>query len=457
MENGQPRNSCPCPESRAERRATRASIFRDLLRRFHRDRSGSYVIIVGLAAPVMVGLVGLGTEYGLWMYTHQTAQSAADAAAFSAAQAYSINGAGGSVGGIGGVTGSGQNVVTEANAIAASFGFTNGQNGVTVTVHRPPSTGAMSGAVNGVEVIISQTQSRLFSALWNHNQVTIKARSVALGNSALGCVLALDRTVNKAALNSGGGTVNLNGCDLYDDSSDAAALYGGGSSIVVARQVGVVGGVNDASAFTTTQGLLTHFPVVPDPYYDVNVPSFAGCDKNNFSSKNAETINPGVYCNGMQFNAGTTVTFNPGVYYVDGGSFQVNGGASLLGTGVTIILTSSTPNKASSWATASINGGATLAISAPTSGALSGLVFFGDRRAPVGTTQKFNGGMTQVLTGAVYFPTGAVQWSGGAGTSTNCTQVIGDTVNFTGGGALAVHCQDAGTRAIGLGTSLVEG
>ncbi|MFL6691140.1 MAG: hypothetical protein ACJ8IR_13300, partial [Alphaproteobacteria bacterium] len=169
------------------------------------------------------------------------------------------------------------------------------------------------------------------------------------------------------------------------------------------------------------------------------------------------TINPGVYCNGMQFNAGTTVTFNPGVYYVDGGSFQVNGGASLLGTGVTIILTSSTPNKASSWATASINGGATLAISAPTSGALSGLVFFGDRRAPVGTTQKFNGGMTQVLTGAVYFPTGAVQWSGGAGTSTNCTQVIGDTVNFTGGGALAVHCQDAGTRAIGLGTSLVEG
>jgi len=440
-----------------QRHATRASIFRDLLHRFRRDRSGSYLIIVGLAAPVMVGLVGLGSEYGLWMYTHQGAQSAADAAAFSAAQAYSVNGAGGVVGNLGGGGGPGTTVTTEANAIAKSFGFTDGQNGVTVTVHRPPTSGPMATARNGVEVTISQTQSRLFSALWNHNQVTISARSVALGNSALGCVLALDRNVTKAALNSGGGTVNLNGCDLYDDSSDAAALYGGGSSIVVARQVGVVGGVNDASAFTTTQGLLTHFPVVPDPYYDVNVPSFAGCDKNNFSSKNAETINPGVYCNGMQFNAGTTVTFNPGVYYVDGGSFQVNGGASLLGTGVTIILTSSTPNKASSWATASINGGATLAISAPTSGALSGLVFFGDRRAPVGTTQKFNGGMTQVLTGAVYFPTGAVQWSGGAGTSTNCTQVIGDTVNFTGGGALAVHCQDAGTRAIGLGTSLVEG
>ncbi|MFL6688913.1 MAG: TadE/TadG family type IV pilus assembly protein, partial [Alphaproteobacteria bacterium] len=319
-----------------QRHATRASIFRDLLHRFRRDRSGSYLIIVGLAAPVMVGLVGLGSEYGLWMYTHQGAQSAADAAAFSAAQAYSVNGAGGVVGNLGGGGGPGTTVTTEANAIAKSFGFTDGQNGMTVTVHRPPTSGPMATARNGVEVTISQTQSRLFSALWNHNQVTISARSVALGNSALGCVLALDRNVTKAALNSGGGTINLNGCDLYDDSSDAAALYGGGSSIVVARQVGVVGGVNDASAFTTTQGLLTHFPVVPDPYYDVNVPSFAGCDKNNFSSKNAETINPGVYCNGMQFNAGTTVTFNPGVYYVDGGSFQVNGGASLLGTGVTI-------------------------------------------------------------------------------------------------------------------------
>jgi len=430
----------------------RASRFRNLVSRFRRDESGSYFIIAGLVTPALIGLVGLGTEYGLWMYTHQNAQSAADAAAFSAAQSYSINGAGSGSGSLS----AGSNVISEADAIAASFGFVDGQNNTTVTVNRPPTSGSLRTAPNGVEVIITQSQSRIFSALWNQGNVTIRARSVALGNSALGCVLALDRTVTKAALNSGGGTVNLNGCDLYDDSSDTAGLYGGGSSIVMARQVGVVGGVNDPSGFQTTQGLLTHFPVVPDPYADVNIPAFSGCDKNNFSSKNTQTINPGVYCNGMQFNAGTTVTFSPGVYYVDGGTFQVNGGASLNGTGVTIILTSSTPSKPSSFATAAINGGASLNIAAPTSGSLSGLVFFGDRRAAVGTAEKFNGGMDQVLTGAVYFPTGAVQWAGGAGTSTNCTQVIGDTVNFTGGGALAVHCEDDGTRAIGLGTSLVE-
>jgi Flp pilus assembly protein TadG len=430
----------------------RRSKLRMLLDRFSGDESGNYVIIVGLAAPALIGLVGLGTEYGLWTYTHQNAQGAADAAAFSAAQSYSINGAGSGSGSLS----AGSNVISEANAVASSFGFVNGQNNTTITVNRPPSSGSLRAVANGVEVIVTQNQPRLFSALWNHNDVSIRARSVALGNAALGCVLALDRTVTKAALNSGGGTINLNNCDLYDDSNDSAGLYGGGSSLVVARQIGVVGGVNNVSGFQTTQGLVTHFPVVPDPYADVSVPAFSGCDKNNFSSKNTQTISPGVYCNGMQFNAGTIATFSPGVYYVDGGTFQVNGGASLSGTGVTIILTSSTPSKPSSFADASINGGATINLSAPTSGSLSGLVVLGDRRAPVGTTYKFNGGSSQVFTGAVYLPSGAVQWAGGAGTSTNCTQVIGDTINFTGGAALAVNCANAGTRAIGLSTKLME-
>src|ERR1041384_396063 len=119
--------------------ASRLLQFRNLLRRFHRDRSGSYVVIVGLSAPVLVGLVGLGTEDGLWLYTHQSLQSATDAAACSAAQAYSVST------GLP-LLGPGPNVVAEANSIAASYGFTNGQDNVTVTVNRPPTSGPMTGA-----------------------------------------------------------------------------------------------------------------------------------------------------------------------------------------------------------------------------------------------------------------------------------------------------------------------
>jgi Flp pilus assembly protein TadG len=421
--------------------------FRDLLQRFRDDRSGNYLVITALATPALLGLVGLGTENGLWLYTHQSLQSAADVAAFSAAQSYAVNGSGSPV------AGQNPNLVAEANAIAARYGYTNGQNGATVTVNRPPRTGAHSTLINGVEVIISQTQPRLFSALWNKNNVTITGRSVAMGGVPQGCVLALDGTLSGAATASGSTAVNLKNCDLYDDSNNATALNGNGSAVVQARQVGVVGGATGTSNFVTTMGLLTGFPIVPDPYASVNFPSFSGCDKTNFSAKTTTTISPGVYCKGMQFNAGADVTFSPGVYYIDRGDLTINGGASVHGTGVTIVLTSST---ASSYATVTINGGATVNLTAPNSGTLSGIVVFGDRKAPTGTSYKFNGGSGQVYGGAVYLPKGDVQWAGGASTSTNCTQVIGDTITFTGNSDLTVNCTGFGTKPLGLNTALVE-
>ena len=61
----------------------------------------------------------------------------------------------------------------------------------------------------------------------------------------------------------------------------------------------------------------------------------------------------------------------------------------MTGTGVTLIFTS---NTRSNWPTATINGGATINLTAPTSGATIGMIMFGDRNIPVGTSFKFNGG-----------------------------------------------------------------
>jgi hypothetical protein len=72
---------------------------------------------------------------------------------------------------------------------------------------------------------------------------------------------------------------------------------------------------------------------------------------------------------------------DPGIYYLDQGSFTVNGGATITGTGVTLVFTSST---GSNYATANINGGATVSLTAPTSGPLAGIAFYGDPNMPVG-------------------------------------------------------------------------
>src|SRR4029450_987081 len=131
--------------------------------------------------------------------------------------------------------------------------------------------------------------------------------------------------------------------------------------------------------------------------------SYSGCTKNNYTAKNTVTLDPGVYCNGINFNAGAVVTMKPGVYYTDRGDFTVNGGATITGTGVTIVLTSSN-NK--NYASLTINGGATTGLTAPTTGDMKGIVFFGDRNAPLGTSYKFNGGASQKFGGALYLPKG---------------------------------------------------
>jgi hypothetical protein len=277
--------------------------------------------------------------------------------------------------------------------------------------------------------------------------LTVQSSAVKISDTS-GCVLALDPTASGAVSIGGSATVSLNNCSVYSDSNDAAAsLSAGGSATLSALSIGAVGGVSVSSAnVTTSDGISTKLAPLADPYSDVAFPSFSGCAATNLNVNKSTTISPGVYCKGLKVNAGATLTLNSGIYYIDQGSFSVDGGATVIGQGVTLVFTSST---GSNWATATINGNAIVNLTAPIGGPTAGIVVFGDRQTPTGTAFKFNGGSSQYFGGAVYVPTGAISYSGGTGTSTSCTQIIGDTVNFTGNSNVAINCSSYQTRPFG--------
>jgi Flp pilus assembly protein TadG len=408
---------------------------------FWRDRRGNYAMITALMAPVLIGSAGLATEGGLWMYVHQSLQGAADSAAISSATLYGYN-----------VNG---NLDNQAQSVVATYGYSVGTAGTTVTVHRPPATGAYTGNTKAIEVIVTTQQARLLSSIFNTGNVTLSGRAVAVpGNAGTGCVLSLNLTASGGVTSKGNSAVALSQCSVYDDSNNSAALVNGGTATINAMSVNVVGQISGGSGITTTDGVNVGISPIADPYANVVMPTPGGCDYNNKTYKTATTITPGVYCNGLQLNAGAVVTMSPGIYFIDRGSLQMAGGATLQGTGVTIILTSST---GSNYADATINGGATLAITAPTTGPTAGIAIFGDRNMPTSTAFKFNGGDTQVIGGAVYVPKGTLQYAGGNNANTNCTQVIGDTVSFVGNSLLKINCSGSGTRPIGSSlASLVE-
>src|SRR5215467_121438 len=400
------------------------SSLRNTLTPFFKARDGAVAPILAFAAIPLLATVGAAVDYSRASNARATMQAALDASGLALAK---------------------QNVSADALAQAAQSYFNaNFLVAGMSEVHVTASAGAISGGTS-LTLSAAGSEPTTFMRMVGYSafpiSVTTKVIRIADG---LGCVLALNPSASASITGQGSPSVSLTGCSLYDDSSSPTAVTVGGSAKISALSVGVVGGVSNANnGLITDQGIMTGMGPIADPYADVNYPSFSGCDQRNYKPKASTTISPGVYCGGISINAGVALTLNPGIYYMDGGDLTVNGGATLSGTGVTIVFTSKSNNN---YATATINGNATVNLTPPIAGPTAGISMFGDRAMPRGTTIKLNGGSTKYIGGAIYFPTGNVQYAGGADTSTSCTQIIGDTVTFIGNSAVAVNCSSYKTR-----------
>jgi Flp pilus assembly protein TadG len=413
------------------------------LRRFRDDHGGGVAVAFAISLTVMIGFGGAATEVGTWLLTRRAMQGAADAAAASALNATAHGG---------------PDITTEARGVAAQNGWTHGVNGVTVTVNQPPTVGNFTGNAQAVEVIIGQAQPLFFSALLpGVTAPTIKARSVAAPNPALGngCMLALG-TGNSIQL-SGNGNLTLTGCDA--DGNGNISLSG--NAELSAHSYDIKGtpsqSGNAAISLTNGPGTKNDPTGFTDPYAGQR--SFtkpATCA----TYSGASTISPGAYC-GLSISGNSSVTMQSGIYYIEGGAFSISGNATLTSQspGVTIVLTSkvATPTV---FATVSISGNANINLTALPTGTTAGLLFFQDPAEPTGATEGLSGNGTVSLTGAVYFPNETIDLSGnGSLSSATCLQIIGLDITGSGNAGLASNCVGTGVIGISHGagaTRLVE-
>jgi Flp pilus assembly protein TadG len=421
-----------------------------LLSRLAHDETGVTAVVVGLGMTVLMGGAALALDVGLWYNDKRVAQGAADSAAYSAAIDYAAGD-------------TAANVTATAKAVAAQYGQVDGTGGVTVTVNQPPKSGTHTTTAGAIEVIVQRTETPFFASFFV-NSAAVASRAVALSGSSSGkyCVLALDSTaattVSTAGISAGNGvTIDLSTCGLQVNATGADALYVTGGAVIKASTVSVGGNysVSNGGSLQVSGSIITSAAAMADPYAGVAVPTPGACAAtNSWSSGGTFTISPGTYCNGMTISNGAKVTMNAGVYIVDRGSFYLTGGGSLTATsGVTIVLTSSS---GTNYATASIDNGTTLNITAPSSGATKGLAFMQDRRAAATGTDNFAGGASMTVNGGLYFPAQMVNFSNGT-TSSVCTQLIAYRVTYTGGSKFMDNCTGYGTTEIGVvGASLVE-
>lgn len=215
------------------------------------------LVLFSLTAPIVIGLAALGTEGG-YLYMRKTeTQTAADMAALSAANALMSGNTGG--------------VKLEAQAVAAASGYVNGQNGVTVAVNSPPSTGTRTSDNSAVEVIVTANVQPMLSKIAHPSDYKVVGRTVAAAGMAAGCALALNPAASWGISVGGTAAVDMSKCAIYSNSTTTSTFTSNGGGTLKAAVLAGSGAAIAGSGFTSGSTLLSQ-PAQSNPYANLTAP-----------------------------------------------------------------------------------------------------------------------------------------------------------------------------------------
>jgi hypothetical protein len=396
-----------------------------------RNSESGQALIFGVATLgiLLMGIAGLGIDIGYLRYEKRLQQTAADNAALAGAselQYADVNAIAQNAAQNDGFTAASVNANTfPPPAPATAVGS------VSLTVNNPPLSGphANDSSTNCspapscyVEVYLAQVQPTFFMKMLGTTSQTVTARAVAYWGSANGtpgCVYSL-------GINSGKGiqgiTVHGNPtldadfpgypCGI-DDNGDFTT--NGQKLDVSAGAIGVAGTVGKVQGTVTCGGSSTNCPVpgiaIADDPLGYLQPPTSGTP---YASGGANGTCPD--------GAGTV--FAPGMYLVTG-AMKINANSIVCGTGVTFYISGS--------GSVTINGGADVQFSAPSSGTYAGILFYQDRSDT--SSAKVNGNSNSFFQGAMYFPSAALDFSG-TGSTLNSgaayTLIVSDSLTVGG-------------------------
>jgi len=394
---------------------------RHVLARLKDDSKGNILLLAGAGMTVLVGGTGLGVDMVNWYLWKRQMQQAVDTSATAGALSLV----------------QGHNWEAAANselARTANTAFT------VESIARPPSSGDFAGDTGAVEVIATTSRALPFSSLFMSQAPVIRTRAVAtavgVGNP---CVRAL-ATSGTGVEVFGGAQVDLD-CPVSSNSPGGVSVDVGGSSYLNTDLIMSVGGIDYSEGNVPNDAAIVSYGLpVEDPLADRDMGSKpTGAPINNFRVGPSETttMNPGTYRNGLTIQG--TATLEEGTYWIEGGSLSINSGAVVRlapgARGVTFVLTN---NGSGPIATVSINGGASVDVSATTRAMdaangtdYAGVLFFQDRS---GSNQRstINGGANINLEGAIYMPRGDLTYNGAATQSAQCLLIVTERVRFGG-------------------------
>jgi hypothetical protein len=377
-------------------------------------QSGQALVIIAIAGIALFAFAALAIDGSMVFSDRRHAQNAADTAALDAALAKTRGG----------------NWSAEGLDRASSNSYNN--NGTTnfVYLYNPPIDGKYQGDSQYVQVKITSIVSTRFARIIGVSQITNKVEAVARsvpgtvsplfnGNAVVG----LAPHDCKAVMYQGNASTSVIGSGIFvnSDCSDAAFFNHSTAAQLTAPCLQSVGGIQAATGVLNIPSNCintgaTSYNYPPDNMVFPNVVCPTG------TSQNGNTLSPGTYSG--QFPPNGVTHLNGGIYCVNG-DFRVNGGDTLTGDQVLIVMQNGD---------VSFNGGANIQLSGipgprTETNQLGGLFLY----MPMSNcgTITINGNSESSFKGTILAPCSDVSIEGTGGSGLQ-GQIIGYTVDLAG-------------------------
>ncbi len=385
--------------------------------------SGQFVVILTLAIVGLLGCAALATDIGYFENNRRKMQNAADNAAIAGEFEVIANRL--------------SNTESAARTAAARNGFTDGAEGVSVTLNRPPASGPHAGDTTSIEVLITQSLPTFLLRVIGINVIRTSTRAVASEKANPICIYGLNSSASGTISFIGTGSFR-SACTILANSASSDALIADDDAKVQASSIGVVGG---SSAAHMSPVPINGAAPVTDPFEQRTAPIFSGCDHVNYRLPPAgrEEITPGVYCGGITASSGSSASLilSPGVYIIRGGGIQLGGSTAIRnnisgGNGNGGVMFYNTGDSTYPYRGINLTGTGVNSLNAPTSGNFEGLLIFQDRgiagaRAAANPSTVV-GSIRSKYQGVLYFPSTKLVY-GGANLSAY-TLMVADRIQF---------------------------
>lgn len=409
------------------------------IRKLAKDRRGNVLVIVGAAAPLLIGAAGLATDTIQWTLWKRELQRAADSGAIAGVYTRMNN--------------------DDETAVDAAVNVDLARyTGVpllagTTDIQLPADDGDMR---DQVQLTLKIQKELPFSSMFMSAAPIITATSTAatIPGGDEYCVVALETRSNKTGITVGGNAKIDMDCGFISNSPslEKSAINNGNASQVKASVFASVGGLQHS----TNWDIDKYDPgtsAADDPYSDVdpkdddelthcpaNPPAFteATIVASGTASLCVSSLSIGSTRTNAKMSDGTAL--HDVKIYVTGKNKSTAGNVLIQGNMTcdrcTIILTNKDPDSTAKIGTFDMRAGATLDMSAQDSGEYAGIAVMQDRRQTdsngSGSPNKFNGTGTQTIEGALYFPSQEIEYSGDGTATAVCTRFVGRRVTFTG-------------------------